>query len=152
MKKFKFRLEKLLDIRIAREEVVQNELARAVGLQNIKKVEQEKLRDKITYEKKDYRRKLKLGSFSGREAIMFEKYVDISLRAIEVSEQKIQEMEPEIENIRHKLIEVSRERKIVEKLKEKKLEEFKYELEREMIKEADDINMKIHASRHAATI
>jgi len=147
MKKFKFKLEKLLDLRKIKEKEVQSELAYIVGIQNIKKIEQEKVKNGILQQKSDYKNKLKQKSFSGREAIMFEQYIDISLRAIEVSEKKIEEMEPEINEIRERLIEASRERKVVEKLKEKKLEEFEAELLREMNKEADDINMKVYARR-----
>jgi flagellar export protein FliJ len=56
-------------------------------------------------------------------------------------------MEPEIQSVRERLIEASREKKIVEKLKERKRLEYDYEVNREIAKENDDMNQKIFIKR-----
>ena len=49
MKKFQFRLQKLLDIREARENEIKNELMKVLAQQNKERVFQDKLRNKIQY-------------------------------------------------------------------------------------------------------
>ncbi len=56
-------------------------------------------------------------------------------------------MQDDVNEVRTRLIEASRERKVVDKLKEKKWEEFLYELNREESNENDDANQKIYNSR-----
>jgi len=90
-----------------------------------------------------FSKKIRKGGYPVNNAIIFEKFVDTSYKAIDAAEIKIQVMEPEIQKIRDRLIEASKERKVVEKLKERKLEEYNYELNRELAKENDDVNQNI---------
>ncbi|MFC1669055.1 flagellar export protein FliJ [Spirochaetota bacterium] len=143
MKKFEFKLEKLLDMRLAKEREVQNELAALLALQNREKVKQEELKRSILDHQKKFQKKLRLGDYSVNENLIYEKYVDISLRAIDVSEEKIQGMEPGIKKVRKRLVEASKERRVVEKLKERKLEEYNFKLNREIAKENDDMNINL---------
>ncbi len=144
MKKFHFKLQKLLDMREARENEVKNELMKVLGEQNKERALQDELKQKINLYEGRYRDNLKKGKFSSDETMMLLKYVDASRRAISDAEIRIQDMEPEINRIRLKLVEASREKKVVEKLREKKIDEFNYELAREIAKENDDMNQKIY--------
>lgn len=47
MKKFDFRLQKLLDLREAREQELKNELSALVSVQNVERMKQQELNDKI---------------------------------------------------------------------------------------------------------
>lgn len=147
MKRFEFRLQKLLDLREAREKEIKSELAVLLRKQNEERVKQENLRRGIESQRKDFSEKFRLGRYSPGEAILFERYVDVSLRAIATAEERIKAMEPAIEKVRLRLVEASRAKKVVEKLKERKLEEYNYETNRELAKENDDMNQKMFTNR-----
>ncbi len=151
MKKFKFKLQTLLNIRQAREREIQYELARIVSLQNRERALQEELRRRIDEQKSLFGVRLRKGAYSGSEAILFERFVDVSLRAINTAEEKIKGMEPEIIEVRGRLIEASRARKVVEKLRERKRELYNYELNRELAKEMDEMNQKIYRAAKKET-
>lgn len=143
MKKFKFSLQKLLDIRQAREDGVRNELMKILAIQNREKVIQDDLIRKIESYERQQTDDIKKGVFSPDKTMAILRYTDISRRAIVESIKRAEAMEPEIQVIRDKLLDASRERKIVEKLKERKKAEYDYEINREIVKENDDMNQKI---------
>jgi flagellar protein FliJ len=149
MKKFRFKLQKLLDLRQAQEKVVKNELAKLIHIQNIEKNRQNELRQRISEEKTALRKRMQDESFSYKEIFVYERFKDASFKAINIAERKIQEMEPEIQRVREKLVEASRERKVVEKLKEREFEEYMYEVNRELAKENDDFNQKLYHKKQA---
>lgn len=151
MKRFKFRLQTLLNIRAAREREVQYELAKIVSLQNLEREKQAELRRRIEEQKELFGNKLKKGAFLASEAILFEKFIDVSLRAIGTAEERIKSMEPQIQEVRSRLVEASRERKVVEKLKDRRRAQHAYEVNRELGKENDETNQKIYAMRKKET-
>jgi flagellar export protein FliJ len=144
MKKFSFRLQALLDIRKAKVTEIQNELAKKLSVQNQEREKQNELKRAIEIQKAKFSEKMKSGKYQASEAVMFERFVDISRRAIELAEKKIQAMEPEIRKVRQKLVEASREHKAVERLRERRQSEYNYELNREYAKENDEMNQKIY--------
>jgi flagellar protein FliJ len=151
MKKFKFRLQTLLNIREAREREIQYELAKIISLQNLEREKQAELRRRIEEQKSIFGAKLKKGAFSSGEAVLFERFVDVALRAIDSAEERIVGMEPQIREVRNRLIEASRERKVVEKLRDRKQAEHAYEVNKELAKENDETNQKIYAMRNRET-
>lgn len=144
MKKFQFRLQRLLDIREARENEIKNELMKVLALQNKERVLQEELRTKINRYESNYGDMIKKGAFRADDALAILRFADISRRAIDEAEKRIEKLEPEAQAIRERLVIASRDKKIVEKLKERKFEEFNYELNKEIAKENDDMNQKIY--------
>jgi flagellar FliJ protein len=144
MKKFQFRLQKLLDIREARENEIKNELMKVLALQNKERVFQDELSNKIQLYESGYRDMQKRGAFKPEDALAVMRFADISRRAINEAERRIEKLEPEAQKIRERLIVASRDKKIVEKLKERKFEEYNYELNKEIAKENDDMNQKIY--------
>lgn len=149
MKKFKFKLQRLLDIREAREKEIQNELAALLNIQNIERIKQEEYKRRIALEHENFSIKLKAGKFNYTDALNFERFIQFAHRVIEVAQDRIDGMEPEIQEVRDRLIEASREKKVTERLKERRLMEFKYQYNREMQKENDDLNQKIFMIRRA---
>ncbi len=147
MKKFDFKLQKLLDLREAREQELKNELAALVSQQNVERMKQQELNNSIDFYSGNLRGKMAAGTVTVEETMMYGKFVDLSRRAIGFAERKIEEMEPAVNEARVHLINASREKKVVEKLKEKKFEEYNYELNREINKENDDMNQKIYMHR-----
>jgi len=144
MKKFNFKLQRLLDLREMKEEQVKNELAKLVAIQNVERARQQEYRQKIQKNYQLLSNRMRQGNFSYKEAMMCERYVDVAHKAILNSQDKIDQMEPEIQQVRERLIEASREKKVVEKLKERKWEDFLYEYNKEMAKEIDDMNQQLH--------
>ncbi|MBN2080280.1 MAG: flagellar export protein FliJ [Spirochaetes bacterium] len=147
MKKFNFKLQTLLNLREAREREIRNELAKIMSLQNREREKQADLRRRIDEQKALFGDKLRRGAYSPAEAILFERFVDVSLRAIDAAEGRIQEMEPRVREVRERLIEASRARKVVEKLKERRRVEHDYAVNRELNKENDETNQKIYEMR-----
>lgn len=149
MKKFKFKLQRLLDIREAREKEIQNEMAVLLNIQNIERIKQEEYKSKIALEHENFNLKLKEGRFSYTDALNFERFIQFSHRVIDVAQERIDGMEPDIQRVRDRLIEASREKKVTERLKEKRLKDFNYQLNSELAKENDDLNQKIFMRRRA---
>lgn len=149
MKKFSFRLQKLLDMREARENEVKNELMKVLALQNKERIFQDDLHSRIKILENNYRERLSKGIFAADDAMALMRFSDVSRRAIDEAEKRIQILEPEVQRIREKLVQASREKKIVEKLKERQYEEFLYDYNREIAKENDDMNQKIYQKRIA---
>jgi flagellar protein FliJ len=149
MKKFKFKLYRLLDIRAAKEKQIKNELAELVNIQNIERTKQLELRQKMAERKKALKATMENKIFSYNEVIMYERFTDNANKAINIAETRIQQMEPSIQKVRERLIEASREKKVVEKLKERRYKEYLYKLNREIAKENDDMNQKIYLKKRA---
>ena len=143
MKKFQFKLQRLLDIRAAKEKEIQNELAKVVSLQNKERNKQKELADQMEQNKNIYSDKMRSKKFTPSDIIMYQHFVDMSLKAIEADEQRILNLEPQAEEIRSRLVVASREKRVVEKLKERQYDEYMLEYNREMSKENDDMNQNI---------
>ena len=147
IKKFHFSLQKLLEMREAREQEIKHELSRLLARQNAERVLQDTLRQAIHQQGAHQREKMHKGTARVDDSILFERFVTSSLRAIDAAEVKIRNMEPGIQEVRDRMVIASRERKIVEKLRERKLEEYTYLVNREVAKENDDMNQKIYGRR-----
>jgi len=91
--------------------------------------------------------KMRLGSLTSDEVLNYARFVIISEIAVKSTERRIEDFEPSISKVRVRLINASKEKKVVEKLRERKREEFHYERNREIAKENDDANQKIYAAR-----
>ncbi len=144
MKKFRFTLQRLLGIREARETEIKNELMKVLSLQNRERVLQDELRNKISRYEVQYSETIKKGHFSAEAVMSMMRYTDVARKAIIEAERRIEALQPEVDRIRERLVVASREKKIVEKLKERKYEEFEYEFNKEMAKENDDMNQKLY--------
>ena len=144
MKKFTFSLQKLLDIREAKEKEIKHELMKVLGIQNKERVLQENLRNNITKYESEHSEKLRKGVFSPEEAISLMRYVDAARNAIVEAQRRIDDMQPVVDEVRARLVTASREKKIVEKLKERKFDKYMYEFNRTLAKENDDMNQKLY--------
>ena len=144
MKKFTFSLQKLLDIREAKEKEIKHELMKVLGIQNKERVLQENLRNNITKYESEHSEKLRKGVFSPEEAISLMRYVDAARNAIVSAQRRIDDMQPVVDEVRARLVIASREKKIVEKLKERKFDKYMYEFNRTLAKENDDTNQKLY--------
>ena len=140
MRRFTFKLEALLGLRRVREKEVQTELSKLLNIQNIERLKQVNYQQQIEREHIKLSQKLTDGLYSYTEALAFERFVEFANRVIKNAQDKIESMEPEVQKVRNRLVEVSKERKVIERLKEKKWQEYRDELYREEAKENDDLN------------
>ncbi|MBN1500876.1 MAG: flagellar export protein FliJ [Spirochaetes bacterium] len=144
MKKFHFKLEKVLDLRSREEKLIQSELALAVGKQNILRTKQQKYRDEVAQQKTLFHDKMAGNEIDFNELLNFQRFSEFADRVIEKSEIDIREMEPAINEIRARLSEAMKKRKALEKLKERKKQTWDDILKQTTEKELDDINQKIY--------
>ncbi len=147
MKKFQFRLQKLLDVRTAAERLIQNELAVVVGEQNALKSKQQEFLEKLNKEKSKLHENIKDNALSVDDMLAFQKFSKFTDVLVAGTERDIEKLQPKVNEIRGRLVEAVREKKIVEKLKERKLEKWEYEYNKMMEKEADEINQKSYSKR-----
>ena len=150
MKKFKFNLQKLLELREAKEREVMNELSALVSRQNVERQKQETLQMNLGAEHSKITQKMRLGNITSDEVLNYARYVVLSEMAIKSTGRSIDSYEPSISKVRVRLINASKEKKVVEKLREKKIEEFNYAMNREIVKENDDANQRIYEIRRGA--
>ncbi|MDA3900599.1 MAG: flagellar export protein FliJ [Spirochaetes bacterium] len=143
MKKFKFRLQKLLDIKMAFEKQIQHELAREIGKQNLLRDKQQLLRERVEGQQHAFHESMRGTGGNFNDLKSFHRYSEYADMVIASSEAEIEAMQPKINEIRSRLIEASKERKSIEKLKEKKHDEWKYAVNRAEEKELEEINMRI---------
>lgn len=131
MRRFKFPLERLLEIRKHKEDLVKNELAQAqrkkVKLLKEKEELLKKYRDGIDEMKKMERENI----LSVQKFNNFQNYFNYLKALIEEKNGLIKLVDDEIAIITKKLIEAQKERRIIERLKERALTKYFYELQKE---------------------
>ena len=120
MKKFSYRLQKLLDAKLAHEREIQYELAKVVAEQNKLRLKQDEYRNKIEEQKKNFHQKIVGGEKMIQDLLMFQRFADFADKAIDAYEKEIESMNPKVFEIRGRLTEAMKERKTIEKHKEKK--------------------------------
>ena len=136
MKPFTFKLEKILNLRKFREDEAKIELGRATGVlaeleRNIHVLGQERV-------------KAAAAQFSpGNSAAMIQQYMFYLLRLDNTKEELLKEAalaELKVEKAREAFLEASRERKVLDKLKEKREKEYRKMKLSEESKALDDIS------------
>ena len=124
---FRFRLQKVLVVRKYKEDLVKNELARVTKVYNEE-------RRSLENQTRAYRRALdelkekERGVLSIHEIVSYHMYISgLSLR-IKAQEMRVSEIEEEIVRVRGKLVEASKERKSIEKLRDKHYQTYLQEI------------------------
>lgn len=143
MKKFRFRLQKLLDARIAKEKEIQHELSVIVAKQNILRMRQDEYRTKLSDQRAEFSGGMKSRKVAANELMNFHRYWDFAEKAIVAAQKEIDAMEPAVNEVRTRLTEAVKERKTIEKFKERKHEEWKIKIKKSEEREFDEINQKL---------
>jgi flagellar protein FliJ len=144
MKKFKFRLQKLLEAKKAQEKAIQNELIPLVGEQNRLRMKQQEYMQKVAAQRDTYHTLMEEGKTDFKSLQLFNKFSDFVDKFLQGSQQEIDAMQPDIDKVNGRLIEATKERRVLEKLKERRYNEWLYEVNRADNKENDDMNQKIY--------
>lgn len=146
MKRFKFRLEKLLDARKAQERAIQNELAIEISRENVLIEKQNTHRDTLAQLKKTNHERMKNNQMSFSNLMVYHNYEQNAVSIIKNLQGQVDAMQPKINEIRTRLDIAAKARKSIEKLKEKKYLEWKRGVIKNEEHENDEINMKIFES------
>jgi len=141
MKAFAFRLEKLLNLRKFYEDEAKIELGRAVGVLA-------DLENKITILASERVRAAAAQFRPGNSAIEIQQYMYYLVRLDNTKERLLKEAaiaEMKVEEAREAFLEASRERKVLDKLKEKKQKEYHKMKLNEETKVLDDRRYRVTA-------
>ena len=136
MKPFTFSLEKVLKLREYREDEAKIELGRAIGLLA-------ELENRLSALGKERARAAAAQFSPGNSAVQIQQYMFYLLRLDNTKEQLLKETalaQMKVEETRTLFIEASRERKVLDKLKEKRQKEYRKEFYAEETKTLDDIS------------
>jgi len=137
--KFEFAFEKLLDHRRKLEDVARRNWLHARG-----KVDEAKARLTALFDEVDHARNraAELAVRGGTQGPALAQVDDfINGQKIRVDRQRavIRELTEEMEKLQDAMVEAAKERKILEKLKERRLEEFKIRRRKHELKEVDEL-------------
>lgn len=138
MKKFRYSMQNILDVQYRLEEVAKGEYSVAQGLLN------EELRklDLLYAQLREYEKELTLlmtGKLDFREITFMENAVEHKKNSINEQKKSVIAAEKTVEKARKKLNDVMVERKTHELLKEKSLEQYMKELNKEEATEVDEL-------------
>lgn len=136
---FKFRLEKVLDMRIQKEQRLQQRFQELLAMAELERQKLAALEERQQQYREELSQKQR-GSVEVNEVMNYLSYLELLAEAIIQQTEILREAEERAEEARLDLVQASQEKKAVEKLKEKQLEEFNKEQLREEIIFLDDIS------------
>lgn len=151
MPKFKFKLQPVLHHRRKKEDILKKELADIKRVFEIEKAVLEELKHKLTGLHDEFRIRQQ-NSPDPVEATAYSNYIDKVERNIEMQLIKLSEIASEVKRTQERLIEASKDKKILEKLYDKQYEEFQKEfarIEQGVIDELATIRHNRKRSRNA---
>lgn len=137
MKKFQFRFESLLLIKKRKEDDEIRKFSEVVSQINLLKEEKDNLFREINRTGDEVGRLLNHGTSLNayREYADISRFLNLKIQSLESS---IEQKEPELELARIRLTEASKEKKVMELLKEKDWKEFKKKIRKEEKKELEE--------------
>ncbi|HAV43547.1 TPA: flagellar export protein FliJ [bacterium] len=144
MPRFKFKLERVFEVRKHKEELLKNELA-AVRRDY---THEESIFRELIMEHREHldqiRKRQTSPDISCEEMLWYYAYLKHLNNRIERQNVRLQELRRKIEEVKERLIKASQERRVLERLRERRLEEFK--LEQEKIEQAflDEIALSMY--------
>lgn len=124
MAKFKFKMQKLLDVKDKIKDKKEGEFASARKKLNIEKKKKEEVLKKID-EYMNLSRQASESNLSLKKLMEFKNYINFLCEKKEKIQQKINEKQKNVDIKKEELLEAVKERDILKKLKEKKLIKFK---------------------------
>lgn len=126
MKSFRFKLQPVLHHRQKKEDIFKKELAEVRLLFDREKAVLDKLRSRLSDLQAELRIKQQT-SFTAPEAVSYSAFIDRVEREIEVQTIKLTDIASEVRRAQERLVEASKDKKILEKLHDKRYEEYKIE-------------------------
>ncbi|WP_041667333.1 flagellar export protein FliJ [Acetohalobium arabaticum] len=131
-------MEKVLDYRQQEEDMIQQELTK---IQSVLKKEKEKL-NKLVTNKCEIQTKLKEKESNGinlQQAVMYRDHLEVLAAEIEEQKQVVAQIKEEFEKCRSRLLDKTKECKMLNKLKERQFANYKEEFLKEEQKNIDEL-------------
>ena len=144
MKKFSFRLESCLKLRRHHEEVEEIRLSELMGERQKVLLETENLQTKLAVTRKEMTARPVITS---SEANLYRKYAASLERKITDLAAKLRHLEARIEIQRSILLKARQSRKVIDRLKEKRKERHRVEMDRLIQAEMEEIHLLQRGSR-----
>ncbi|ORX24244.1 flagellar export protein FliJ [Thermoanaerobacterium sp. PSU-2] len=126
MKKFRYTLETVLNIKEQRQKMEKEKMAILISKYEVQKNKLIEIINIIEKTTKESEENKALGT-SAMNLRQFNLYIETLYEKYNQQKAILKEIEEEIEKERHNLMEVSKEKEALESLKEKKYEEYKYQ-------------------------
>ena len=146
LKRFNFKLEKILKLRLNREQETKLELGKAIGILSALE-----LRIKRVAEEKAAAMKNRFSAQHGfNEIRSYEFYILRLDKTKDALLEAAAKAELEVEKAREIFLEASRDRKVISNLKERQEKEYRRAMNLEEIKEIDDLSDKRYARNATA--
>ena len=142
MKQFEFRLQKVMETTRAREELQKKELAMALAELDRNETQLEQMLDHLEQEVEQFAGRRKKGSMKVSTLVQYASYTDNLLSEIDRQRRDIEKLARLADEQRDKLIEITRDKKILEKLKEKRFAEYRRKLRQVEQKFMDEISSR----------
>jgi len=143
MKKFKFRLERVLETKVSEERQKKRELGEKLNQLSYEESVLDQLLKQIEEHEKSQRHSIQVSSNAGYLLRQHRWQQELNKKKNEQI-RTIARCENDVEKARVALMEATREKRVLEKLKEKQFEEYKKELNAEEQKVLDDIGSRNH--------
>ncbi|MBW7995069.1 MAG: flagellar export protein FliJ [Candidatus Glassbacteria bacterium] len=142
MKQFEFRLQKVMETTRTREELQKRELA--VALAELDRNERllEEMIDCLTEELEQFSGRRNSGSIKVSALVQCATYTDKVLDDIHRQRDDIEKVVKLVERNREKLLEITKDKKILEKLKEKRYKEYRRKLRQVEQKFMDELSAR----------
>jgi flagellar protein FliJ len=140
MKKFSFKLEKLLMIKLHNEQIAKEKYAAELQKKVKLELENTKMSEEIYASSLDEYSEISEGAIYDFNRLQLqERYITGLKLKIEDNERLKLKIEPVLQKLKEELTAAMRERKMLEKLKEKELEKYRDEYNKFQTKVLDDI-------------
>lgn len=147
MGKFIFRLQPVLNIKKQIEDSLKNDLGKAIS-----EYEKEKeIYNKIEQEREEFAESINSKTQEGisiRDLQKYSKYISFLNDKVKYQMEKVKKAQDNVDKYREKLIKATQERKIIDKLKDKKYAEYL----KEQLKKEQQINEEIANYKYIANL
>lgn len=137
MATFSFKLQPVLNVRIQQEDNLKNELGKAVQNLEAEKLQLQQLENELYGLVKEFNEKTKKTTV--HSLIEFNEYLSLLNSKIKLQKENVNIAAQNVDKVREKLVKAVKERQILDKYKEKKLEEYAMEQKRLEQKTNDEI-------------
>jgi len=138
MKRYRFRLQRVLDIKEVIQQIRERELANALNVLESEQLVLESHRDKLQTYQDEIRGRKRLSIFEMR---FYSSYFTLLIFEIQRQINRISECEKEVENNKKKLEWAYKERQAIENLKQRTREEYLHDFDKDQQIQGDEISL-----------
>jgi flagellar protein FliJ len=143
MKQFQFRLQKVMETTMTREELQKRELAEAFGRLRRSEEELEAMLEHLEQQIAEFTSAAEgRGAVRVSELMNYSGWTEVLAAEIRLQRTKIEKQSEDVRLQRERLLEITRDKKVLEKLKDKKYAEFKKKLRNMEQKFLDELSVR----------